>query len=157
MKHPRIRTKDGVFIYARYTPGFEADLTSWELIISGRGKIHQSLDASLPVAKRERVRTATVAEDLLVQWLAQAEALDFEILAQLEKSIITEDTPTYTLAFPDIFPEKSISLRNVDMYVIEGNPHMRAFRLLWEDIHAVAPFESTRRFYVQRNQDEAKP
>jgi hypothetical protein len=142
----RIRVgNDDMLIVAQYLPGFESDLTAWELIVTNDGRMYQSLDTQLPRKKRERIAIVHLQESCILHWIDQIHAIDFTILRDLEAKIGIDDFGTYTLTAPSLIPDDSITLRSLDWYMLQGNSHMDTFRRLWDDLHTFAPFEQTRR------------
>jgi hypothetical protein len=139
---------DTCVIGTRYLPGLQTDLTGWTLSIDDTGHLIQTLDTFAPVPKRDRRALTLLDQALVLQWIAQADALDFAALRMMEASMSIDDASTYTLLCHFASMQQSITLRTLDWFVRQEQPEMLAFRALWDAIHAVAPFPQTRRGWM---------
>jgi hypothetical protein len=129
-----------------YLPGFQTDLTSWTLTIDERSRLTQTLQTFEAVPKNARYAVIQLDDELVLEWMTYAEALDFTALQQEERRFSSiDDASTYTLMCHFGAAQQSITLRTLDYWVMHGHPDMIAFRTLWDAIHAVAPFPQTRR------------
>ena len=136
---------DTTVIGARYLPGLQTDLTSWTLSIDDTGRLVQTLDTFAPVPKKARRAVIQIDQARVLEWLAQADALDFTALQTMDYGVSIDDASAYTLLYDFASVKQSVTLRTLDWYVKQGQPKMMAFRALWDAIHAVAPFPQTQR------------